>query len=89
MRFIVRVYYYQRLSFKDDGDPFGGKIKGNHIFGRGACDDKGELITRIKAVEYILKEGGGGLPACFKIYPISLNDICASFAISLIVLHSL
>jgi len=39
-------------------DPFSGKIDGNFICGRGASDDKGELITRIKAVEYFLKETG-------------------------------
>ena len=39
-------------------DPFSGKIIGNIIFGRGASDDKGELITRIKAVEYHLKTYG-------------------------------
>ena len=39
-------------------DPFSGKIDGNLIYGRGASDDKGELITRIKAVEYLLKETG-------------------------------
>jgi len=39
-------------------DPFSGKIKGNKIFGRGASDDKGELITRIKAVEAYLKITG-------------------------------
>lgn len=39
-------------------DPFSGKIDGNFIFGRGASDDKGEFITRIKAVEYLLKETG-------------------------------
>jgi acetylornithine deacetylase/succinyl-diaminopimelate desuccinylase-like protein len=38
-----------------DDPPFSGKIKGNKIFGRGASDDKGELITRIKAVEAFLK----------------------------------
>ena len=32
-------------------DPFSGKVEGNYIFGRGSADDKGELITRIKAVE--------------------------------------
>jgi acetylornithine deacetylase/succinyl-diaminopimelate desuccinylase-like protein len=41
-----------------DDDPFSGKVEGNFIFGRGASDDKGELITRIKAVEYFLKEVG-------------------------------
>lgn len=39
-------------------DPFSGKVNGNKIFGRGASDDKGELITRIKAVESFLKTTG-------------------------------
>lgn len=38
-----------------DDPPFSGVRKGNKIFGRGATDDKGELITRIKAVESCLK----------------------------------
>jgi acetylornithine deacetylase/succinyl-diaminopimelate desuccinylase-like protein len=38
--------------------PFSAKIIGNKIFGRGATDDKGELITRIKAVESYLKTCG-------------------------------
>ena len=38
--------------------PFSGKIIGNKIFGRGSADDKGELITRIKAVESYLKAEG-------------------------------
>ena len=38
--------------------PFSGKLKGNKIFGRGSSDDKGELITRIKAVEAFLKTEG-------------------------------
>jgi len=41
-----------------DSDPFSGKIEGNYIFGRGAADDKGELLTRIKAVEYLLSRTG-------------------------------
>lgn len=41
-----------------DDDPFSGRIDGNLIFGRGASDDKGELITRIKAVQYFLDETG-------------------------------
>ncbi|NWG37990.1 M20/M25/M40 family metallo-hydrolase [Nitrososphaera sp.] len=41
-----------------DDDPFSGKVDGNKIFGRGSADDKGELITRIKAVEYCLKSTG-------------------------------
>ena len=41
-----------------DYPPFSGTQKGNKIFGRGATDDKGELITRIKAVEAYLKTIG-------------------------------
>ena len=41
-----------------DNPPFSGIQKGNKIFGRGATDDKGELITRIKAVEACLKTTG-------------------------------
>lgn len=41
-----------------DDPPFSGKIKGKKIFGRGSSDDKGELITRIKAVEAFLKTKG-------------------------------
>ncbi len=41
-----------------DDPPFEGKIRGNRIFGRGAADDKGELITRIKAVEAFLRVAG-------------------------------
>ena len=39
-------------------NPFEGIVKGNKIFGRGASDDKGELITRLNAVEYLLKQTG-------------------------------
>ena len=39
-------------------NPFDGNRDGNYIFGRGASDDKGELITRIKAVEYYLRKTG-------------------------------
>ena len=38
-----------------DDPPFSGKRIGNKIFGRGSADDKGELVTRIKAVESYLK----------------------------------
>lgn len=41
-----------------DDKPFSGKIKGNKIYGRGSADDKGELITRIKAVEAFLRTTG-------------------------------
>jgi acetylornithine deacetylase/succinyl-diaminopimelate desuccinylase-like protein len=41
-----------------DKEPFSGTIEGNNVYGRGASDDKGELITRIKAVEYFLRKTG-------------------------------
>jgi len=41
-----------------DDDPFSGKIKGNRIYGRGSSDDKGELITRIRAITSFLKVTG-------------------------------
>ncbi len=41
-----------------DDPPFSGKVKGNKVFGRGSADDKGELITRIKAVDAFLKTTG-------------------------------
>jgi acetylornithine deacetylase/succinyl-diaminopimelate desuccinylase-like protein len=41
-----------------ENDPFSGKVEGNYVYGRGSADDKGELITRIKAVQYLLKQTG-------------------------------
>lgn len=41
-----------------DDPPFGGVRRGDKVFGRGATDDKGEMITRIKAVEAFLRETG-------------------------------
>jgi len=42
-----------------DDEPFSGKVKGNRIYGRGSSDDKGELITRVRAVTSFLKVTGG------------------------------
>lgn len=39
-------------------DPYAGIIEGDYIYGRGSSDDKGELITRIKAVEHYIKQFG-------------------------------
>lgn len=41
-----------------ENEPFSGVVKDGKIFGRGSADDKGELMTRIKAVEYYLKTTG-------------------------------
>jgi acetylornithine deacetylase/succinyl-diaminopimelate desuccinylase-like protein len=46
------------IELWNSADPFSGRVDGNYIFGRGSSDDKGELITRIKAVEYYLNETG-------------------------------
>jgi acetylornithine deacetylase/succinyl-diaminopimelate desuccinylase-like protein len=38
--------------------PFEPAIRGNDIFARGACDDKGQVYIQIKAVESLLKSTG-------------------------------
>ncbi len=43
---------------KWNDDPFSGKVIDNLIYGRGSSDDKGELITRLKAVEFFLQKTG-------------------------------
>ena len=45
--------------------PFGRTVKGNKVYGRGSSDDKGELVSRIKAVESLLKTEGD-LPCTIK-----------------------
>jgi succinyl-diaminopimelate desuccinylase len=37
--------------------PFEGKLAGNRIYGRGACDTKGNLAAAVKAVEAISRSG--------------------------------
>lgn len=46
------------IELWDKAGPFSGKVDGNYIYGRGSSDDKGELVTRIKAVEYYLQKIG-------------------------------
>ena len=41
-----------------DAEPFSGRVEGNYVYGRGSADDKGELMTRIKGVECLLKQKG-------------------------------
>jgi succinyl-diaminopimelate desuccinylase len=38
-------------------DPYEGKLVGNRIYGRGACDTKGNLAAALKAVEAISRSG--------------------------------
>jgi succinyl-diaminopimelate desuccinylase len=38
-------------------DPYEGKLVGNRIYGRGACDTKGNLAAAIKAVQAISQSG--------------------------------
>jgi acetylornithine deacetylase/succinyl-diaminopimelate desuccinylase-like protein len=41
--------------------PFEPAMRGNDLYGRGACDDKGQLFTHVKAIEAYL-ETAGALP---------------------------
>jgi acetylornithine deacetylase/succinyl-diaminopimelate desuccinylase-like protein len=38
--------------------PFEPEVRGDDIFGRGTCDDKGQVYLQIKAVEGLLKTTG-------------------------------
>ena len=38
--------------------PFEPEVRGNDIFARGACDDKGQVYIQIKAVEGLMKTAG-------------------------------
>lgn len=38
-------------------DPYEGRVVGNRIYGRGACDTKGNLAAALKAVEAISRSG--------------------------------
>src|SRR5215510_11229177 len=38
--------------------PFAPTVRGNDLFGRGACDDKGQMFTHVKALEAYLQTSG-------------------------------
>jgi acetylornithine deacetylase/succinyl-diaminopimelate desuccinylase-like protein len=38
--------------------PFEPTVRGNNLYGRGACDDKGQLFTHVKAIEGFLHATG-------------------------------
>jgi acetylornithine deacetylase/succinyl-diaminopimelate desuccinylase-like protein len=46
--------------------PFEPEVRGDNIYARGAADDKGQTIILIKAVERLMREGGGKLPVNVK-----------------------
>jgi acetylornithine deacetylase/succinyl-diaminopimelate desuccinylase-like protein len=46
--------------------PFEPTVRGRHLYGRGACDDKGQLLCHVKALESCLKTDGR-LPVNVKI----------------------
>lgn len=39
------------------GEPFSGENDGDRVYGRGALDDKGALVTILRAVETLLEQG--------------------------------
>ncbi len=41
-----------------ESDPFGGEVRGDYIFARGASDMKGQIFAQLKAAECLAKEGG-------------------------------
>lgn len=45
--------------------PFEPEVRGPYIYGRGACDDKGQLFTHVKAIEAYL-HAAGALPVNVK-----------------------
>ena len=45
-------------TIKDwDGDPFGGQMLENYIYGRGALDDKNQVISIMEALEALFEKG--------------------------------
>lgn len=57
---LVYGHYDVVPASKEDGwdtEPFEPVIKDGRIFARGATDDKGQLLTHVKAVESYLKSG--------------------------------
>lgn len=46
--------------------PFEPRVRGNDLYGRGASDDKGQLLAQIKALESCLRTAGGRLPINIK-----------------------
>ena len=40
-----------------DSDPFGGEVRGDYIYARGASDMKGQLFTHLKALEALARQG--------------------------------
>lgn len=42
---------------KWEAEPFGGEVKGGYVWGRGAWDDKGNLIAQLEAVELLVASG--------------------------------
>jgi acetylornithine deacetylase/succinyl-diaminopimelate desuccinylase-like protein len=38
--------------------PFGPQVRGNNLYGRGSCDDKGQMFVHVKAIESLLRTTG-------------------------------
>ncbi|MCZ7649025.1 MAG: dipeptidase [Planctomycetota bacterium] len=46
--------------------PFEPTVRGENLYARGASDSKGQLVAHLKAVEALVKSGGGNLPVNLK-----------------------
>src|SRR3984957_3769435 len=67
---IVLIYGHYDVQPPDPlsewaSPPFEPTLRGNNVYGRGACDDKGQLFTHVKAIESFL-QGTGRLPVNVK-----------------------
>jgi len=50
-----------------ESPPFEPTVRGDNLYCRGACDDKGQVFALIKALETLIRTGGGRLPVNVKV----------------------
>jgi len=50
-----------------ESPPFEPTVRGDNLYGRGACDDKGQIFALIKALEVLMRTSDGQLPVNVKV----------------------
>jgi acetylornithine deacetylase/succinyl-diaminopimelate desuccinylase-like protein len=50
-----------------ESPPFEPTLRGDNLYCRGACDDKGQVFALIKALETLMRTGAGRLPVNIKV----------------------